>query len=162
MENYMMYWWAGDLANHYMPWGLTMPQFNKIIKLSQYVFGLLSLFELVQFSKVMQQLNYASRVYYMTNKLPYVVATFPMLLVPKLISGSMSLVRNEITSKQLFSSVLLPAVKLELSQIKIDSHSTKAARIFKWLSDNPLSDNTRKVLIFVSFAIFSLIDIFTS
>ncbi|EKO3385554.1 hypothetical protein OMA36_001824 [Vibrio fluvialis] len=162
LETYLTYWWVGELANHYEPFGLTMAQLNKIIKLAQYLMGLLALFELVQFSQVMQQLNFASRLYYVTNKLPYLLGIFPLLLVPKFVSGTISLAKREITTEDLMYSILLPAVQREFTLVKAEAHSSKAARMFKWLSENPLSDTARKITIFVSFAVFSLADIFTS
>ena len=157
-----MYWWAGELANHYEPWGLSMAQFNKVIKLSQYVFGLIAIFELVQFSQVMRHLNFASRVYYITNKIPYYLGIFPMLLIPKLISGSVSLIKKEITSQDFLHSIFIPVLKREYTLAKDESHSSRMAKAFKWLSENPLSDNVRRYTIFISFAVLSLTDIFSS
>jgi hypothetical protein len=157
-----MYWWAGELANHYEPWGLSMAQFNKIIKLSQYVFGLIAIFELVQFSQVMRHLNFASRVYYITNKVPYYLGIFPMLLIPKLIAGSIALLKNEITSQDFMYSIFIPVLKREYTLVKDESHSSIMAKTFKWLSENPLSDNARRYTIFISFAVLSLADVFSS
>ncbi len=86
MEEYLTHWWNGDLAAHYQPFGLQVSQLNKLFKIGQYLFGLLALFELLQFSTVMARLKLVTYLSIFTIRFPSVLLN-TLNLLPRLALG---------------------------------------------------------------------------
>lgn len=159
MQEYLFHWWAGDLALYYQPLGLSMLQFNKCIKIGQYLFGLLGLFELVQFSTIMRQLHFVSVSYLVLNRMIWHTLNVSVTLAPKLITGVVALSSRSISLGDLLRSIILPHVQIELHQVHGEARKAKMAKLFQWLADHPLNDNYRRFVVFGAFAVFSLADI---
>lgn len=162
MEEYLGHWWAGDLALFYYPFDLTMQQFNKLLKIGQYAFGLLGVFELIHFSTVMRQFHFVTIAYFMLNRLPWLIINIPATLAPKLITGLISVFRGDIPGGTLVRSIVFPHVKATIKHAESNAKENIIARSFQWLANHPLSDSARRITIFISFAILSFGDLFTS
>lgn len=162
MEEYLAYWWTGELALHYHPWGMTMQQFNKLVNLCLYLTGLLGVFELIQFSTVVRQWHVVSTVYFVLNKLPWALLNIPITIVPKLATGLVSVLRRDIRITDVAKSMVIPRLKATVRQAEAQAENHVITRWFQWLANHPLSDTLRRLILFLSFAVFALMDIFTS
>jgi hypothetical protein len=162
MDEYLTLWWAGELVLHYQPFGLEMHQFNKILKIGLYFFGLLGLFELIHFSVVMRQFKFITITYATFNKLPWNILSSLLTLAPKLITGLILLIKRKITAKLLFMSIISPHIKDVVKSTKDEANISFISHCFQWLSDHPLNETIRRVVIFSAFSLLSLVDIFTS
>jgi hypothetical protein len=162
LEEYLTHWWAGELALYYQPFGLTMFQFNKLMKLGQYLFGLMSIFELIQFSTMMRQIHVVSVMYFMLNRLPWALLNIPVTLVPKLLTGVVSVLRREIPLRDLLNAILLPHVQTTVKRVRGSTEEMRIAKLFKWLADHPLPDSVRRVFVFVGFSALAFADLMTS
>jgi hypothetical protein len=139
-----------------------MHQFNKVMKVCQYIVGFLGIFEIFQFSSVMRQLKLISILYYLLNKIPWVLINFPFNSLPKLITGLIAISRVKITSDELMHSVLFPYLISSVREIENEAEETWSAKTFHWLAAHPLKDSTRRNIVFLSFIILSLADLITS
>lgn len=57
MEEYLIHWWNGELTQ-YEFLCLEIAQLNKIFKIAQYITGLMTIFELIRFTKVMGRISH--------------------------------------------------------------------------------------------------------
>lgn len=162
MEEYLVHWWSGEAALYYQPWGLTMLQLNKLINLCQYLTGLLGIFELVQLSTVVRQWQIVSTAYFVLNKLPWALINIPITIVPKLATGLIAVFRGEVSIGDVARSIVIPRLRATVQTAGQEAENHIITRWFQWLANHPLSDTFRRLFIFLSFAVFALLDIFTS
>jgi hypothetical protein len=88
-----------------------MHQFNKILKVGLYFFGLLGLFELIHFSVVMRQFKFITVTYATFNNLPWNILSSLLILAPKLIIGLILLIKRKITVKILCIMIISQHIK---------------------------------------------------
>jgi hypothetical protein len=161
IEEYFLHWWNGELATNYDLWGLTIPQCNKLLKIGQYLVGLMALFELIQFSVVMRSLRIVSFLSIFTIRMPNYIMSIPSISL-KLISGSTAFITRQIR----FKDMLVRSFKNHYENaIRGASNSAKShltVRAFEWLEKHPLSERARRLIVFGAFIILSLADLFTS
>ena len=158
MEEYLLYWWAGELSQHYSPFGLTMAQFNKSIRIGQYLFGLMGIFELIQFSVVMRKFHFVTVCYFILNRFPWLVINIPLTLIPKLVTGSIAIIQRNISLKDLILSIILPHVKATIKHSGKEIPDNSFAKKFQWLADHPLSETARRITVYTAFTLLSLAD----
>lgn len=159
---YLHRWWAGELAAHYYPFGLQMAQFNKVVEIGQYFTGLLGIFEFIQFSSVIKQFRFVSIGYFIFNRLPWLVINMLITLVPKLLTGIVSVLRRSISARDFFKSIIYPHVTANINREKLKVEEENITKMFQWLAEHPLTESARKIFVYSSFAVLSLLDIFTS
>jgi hypothetical protein len=161
VEQYLHYWWAGELQQHYALYGLTMLQVNKLIKLAQYVVGLVAVFELIQFSVVMNRLRVFSSLYfYIAGFAAALLNSFN--LISRLAVGLLLVITRRMSLREALHRTFFEHVFAAASAAEQESTSHPLVKAFHWLERHPLAENWRKGIIFLSFAILSLADIFTS
>jgi len=162
MEEYLFHWWAGDLKNYYHPLGFTMAQLNKLLKIGQYLFGLMVLFELVQFSTVMKQFRSVIYSYYIFIELPWALISGLLTLIPMLIFGFVDFVRGKVPGRDVFKSIILQHLKSKAREVQDDAQNQEVVTAFQWLAEHPLPDRARRIIVFLAFAFLTLGDLLTS
>lgn len=162
MEQYLAHWWAGELAQHYHPLGFSIAQFNKLLKVGQYTFGLLALFELVQFSVIMSQLRFVSASYVMMNRLPWALVSNTLTLIPKILIGILAVARGRTSASVVLGSTVNTHYKDAIKRVEAGAQDYWVARAFQWLADHPLPERARRIVVFSAFALLSLGDLLTS
>ena len=173
MEDYLINWWNGTLSNYYF-WGLTIAQLNKILKVLQYITGFLTIFELIRFADIMGKFKILSlfsvSTLYLIDKLSnlpnfilrflLIIIIIPINIIKKINQQKEISLKNDfcipvwVTFKGFFTELK--------DEAKEDAKSHFLVRIFNWFEKHPIPERSIKTIIFISFAIFSLGEIFTS
>jgi len=161
MVEYLQHCWTSDLAQHYEVLGLTLAQFNKLIKLAQYSFGLFSIFELIQFSAAMKKMKVFTHIAIFTIQLPHLLFNSVNLLI-RLVVGVFAWVSRQMSLKEVVKSIFVEHVLEAADTARAQASNHYLAKMFSWLEHHPLSDNWRKGIVFTAFALLSLFDLFTS
>jgi hypothetical protein len=160
MEKYIQHWWAGDVAQHYIFFMLSIPQLNKLAKLGQYLSGTLVLFDFVAFSLVMGQLKVISF---------FTMASYRvwqlLLAAPAYVTGSVSMLALVVTHRHRLRRmpwIFASRVRQKVFASIASAHTSYPVRFFHWLQLHPVPDRTIKAANFCLFLVFSATEIFTS
>ncbi|MBT6230396.1 MAG: hypothetical protein HOI47_27440 [Candidatus Scalindua sp.] len=161
MEEYLKHWWSGNLAVHYQPLSLHISQLNKLLKIGQYIIGLLALFELIQFSTVMQRLK-------LITHLSIVAIRFPSLLLntfnlaTRLVLGVLAVLTRGLSITEVFKSVFIEHVLEAADKANQQATRNPIVKTFHWLECHPLSESVRRIVVFLAFMVLSMAELLTS
>ena len=161
MEQYLIDWWNNNLIGNYTFCGLEIYQLNKLIKGGQYLVGLLAIFELIHFSVVMRGLKIVSFLSIFAITLPTILINLPNLVFRLLVGALINITGGGLTWDEIIKSLKSFRDKA-FFEAKDEASQHSLVATFHWLETHPLSDNTRRVIVFLSFAILALCDLFTS
>ncbi len=166
MEQYLEFWWAGDLTNHYTLWGLSIYKINKIFKIAQYFIGLLAIFELIEFAKVF---GTAKRITFWVVILRH-ITWLPSIILVILLNTIISMVQYIFSKSKRnslgFGKYVWYSLKKHSNQKKEDlietANKDTMVRFLSWLERNPIPQNVLKAFTFISLVIVSLGELLTS
>lgn len=160
MIEYLHHWWAGDAGLYYDCLGLSLSQLNKVAKVGQYVTGLLALFELIAFSKVMGHFSLAAHIAIRVNRLWQRVLNLPILILRVIFALILALLRKLPWSE--VWAVLSRYWPDALNQSSEEASSSYLVRTFRWLELHPVPDRVIKAANFCMLIFFSGVELFTS
>ena len=160
IQEYLRHWWIGDAAQHYHCFRLTIGQLNKLAKIGQYFTGVLALFDLVAFSKVMGHLRFASYVAIRSQRLWHYIFDLPSLLLRLMLAIGSALLRRLPWSA--VPRVLRSHFVNAIDESAEDADSFFLVQALKWLEQHPVPDKTIKATNFCLFLLFSGIELLTS
>ena len=156
-----MHWWNGNLADYYHPFGLHISQLNKLFKIGQYFFGILAIFELIQFSTVMARLRLVSRLSIIAIRFPSLVLN-TMNLVSRLVVGAIAIITRGMSIKEVLRSVFVEHVLEAASKANQQATRHPVVKSFHWLERHPLPDAVRRTIVFLALVVLSFADLLTS
>lgn len=155
-SGYLASWWNGTLASTYpdIPFG----KLNKCIKLAQFAFGLLAVFELVAFPTFFKDAKdtfvWANGVFQLSRG----IGGRGLRLTRKTIEDYLKKPEHKEDVSQIVARHLLDEIHREM-QASERSHVAKALH---YLSQINVSPNMIKALTFSGFMALTLADVFTS
>ena len=166
MQQYLEYWWNGNLQDHYSLFGYSIFQINKVFKISQYLIGLLAIFELIEFAKVMGGAKEVARwimiirgIMYLPSKILWVAIEMFYSLIGFL---KFRRIRTEKNAKEHLLSFFHTKKGLEKGRIIQEANQNIVVQIFHWLENNPISENVLKRTTFSALIFVSLGELMTS
>lgn len=160
MEAFLSHWWAGDAAQHYHLFGLTLGQANKLAKVGLYLSGMLVLFDLVAFSQVMGHLRVATFFAVWSYRCLQVIINLPSLLV-RIILAILSALLGKIPWRTVLAvpdSHFATAIRTATAAAR----SFPLVRALSWLEEHPVSNRAIKIANFCLFVVFAGVELFTS
>ena len=168
MEEYLLAWWNGELVtNGYELWGWSITNWNRFYKLLMYLYGLLAIFEILQFTQIVKQVKVFAIVYTVFRSILNSYFLIPWLLIrvfnetiiyfqTKKNHGKTNGYLNEISFniRQDFFN--------EMSDRFQDAKDSWCVRILQWFQSNPINTKLGKMLGYIFFVIASLGELITS
>ena len=160
MQEYLQHWWAGDVAQHYVFFKMSIPQLNKLAKLGQYLSGTLALFDLVAFSLVMGHLKVVSLITMMSYRVWQLFFS-----APRYLTGSVSMLALVVTHRHRWRRlpwIFASRVRRRVFAAIASAHRSSPVAFFHWLQLHPVPDRAIKATNFCLFLVCSATEIFTS
>ena len=161
MEEYLLRWWNGELAQFYQPLGLEIAQLNKLFKIAQYMVGLMAIFEVILFAKLMERAKIIFYTYIFYLKLASLVCNIHNLLL-RLIVGIALVILGKKGVMAFLKSVFVEHYLSAADEANQDASSSLLVLFFNWLERHPISEKNIKISAFSFLVIFSFGELLTS
>ena len=160
MSEFLSHWWAGDAAQYYQLFGLTLGQVNKIAKIGLYLSGTLVLFDLVAFSQVIGRLRVVTFFAVWAYRCLQSLLNVPSMVL-RIVFALLSALLGKISWRTVLA---VPAshFSVAVQTSAADARSFALVRALSWLEDHPISDRAIKIANFCFVLVFAFVELFTS